>query len=498
MIATRKVFQILAGIFAFTLGSLYVGWDAIRPAVKPVIAAAISHSTTGIRGTMKVATRHSLFNNSVDFRGVISQRIGSVVQIQLIARGNAAFSARQLEDYFLPENLQILNGRQSDERDVGSGIIISADGFIVTARHLLARAHDVHVILNDGTRMAAEIVGSDPESGVAVLKVAAKELPVMPIDQPARRKAGQLVIAIGSPMSKEFRNSTAFGVVSAMKKNDHEVELNYWLTDTPLNPGNSGGPLISSTGAFLGMANVPILDVGPVSGFGVVVSSEAVLKSSRHIISKWKNGKPRLGIQYGPVDTSWIEKKGAARIVQVEPGSSASEAGLRRGDIILAVNGALLKNHLDLSDEIDTRQPGDIITLTIQRGGDAISMQIRLKADNQPAVSHKSSRPEDIVMEELGFAIDTLTRSLMFDLEIPVEEGVVVLYIDPSSKAYREGDVRGGAVIVEMDGKPIRNKEEFFRTYSEMEKGRISLLKLYHPHSLDEVITALWKPAVKE
>ncbi len=521
MAKTRNVFLYLAGIFSFLVVCTFVRTQTEREENKKLPSGGML-SAIYLMSSPEDALLNSMYRRKASIfqmpapvglsaedttelpakeltalQEIMKERLAAVVQIRLVKSGHDRFGSKQLEDFFLPENHDAQNGTLSNEREVGTGFVVTPDGFIVTARHLLTNVDEVHVILHNGSRLPAKFIGADLRSEVAVLKVEASDLPVIALDDLALPRAGQFVFAIGSPMSADFRNSITMGIVSAVQQNASDTSVSensasYWLTDVAMNPGNSGGPLINLKGQFMGMATIPYAGVNTFSGLATVISAHSVIEPARRIIAKGSEGHARLGIQYGPVAS--LQKKGAAQIVAVEPGSSASEAGLKKGDVILAIDGASLEDHLDLSEEIEQKAPGDVITLTIQRGMDALSMQIRLKALKEATRQTAASAPQDILMSELGFTVDDLSMPLIYDLGLPVTEGVVVLYVNPGSVAYREGDIRGGMVIVEMAGEEIGSKADFVRVFNKIKPGDTAMVKLYRPYADESMLTALVKP----
>ncbi len=430
------------------------------------------------------------------FEQIAFDRTPSVVQIQLIQRDHRPFGPDQLEDFFLPNG----DGQQSanifDERKIGAGVILRENGYIATTRHLLKNADEVHVILKDGSRLVADIVGTDPESDIAVLKVDADNLPVMPSDSISVLRAGQWVMSIGSPLSSDFHNSVTLGVVSTTGM---QADVPLLFTDAPLNHGNSGGPLINVKGEMVGLASMPYSATSGFTGLGRMIPVQRVMRAANKLIEQGMRGQPHLGVEFGPVavlgSTRLDVNTGAARIVHVKPGSAAEQAGLRQGDVVLAVNDNMLDNHLELSENIAARAPGDVITLTVNREGDALQMQVKLADLEQLTPDDpKAEDPQVVLMRDMGFTIDNVTQELVRDLAVPIDEGVVVLYVNPSSKSYREGDLRGGMIIVEMADQKIRNREDFMRVYSEIPPDVYFLVMVHRPQTRGALLTALAKP----
>ncbi|MEM8484842.1 MAG: trypsin-like peptidase domain-containing protein [Bacteroidota bacterium] len=477
MTVTRKIFLFQASILTVVLClfGLAAEWVAV-PASAPALPVELD-------------SREEYRIEQQTFQAVLSDWMPAVVQVRLLKHRHFGFGAKYFEDFFLPENLHKQQTSFADDRMVGSGVIFRQDGFIVTARHLVADADEIHVVLHDGTRLPAIVAGVDLRLDLALLQVAATGLPYNRLDNATAVRAGQLAFAIGSPMAPAFKNSVTMGVVSAAPKATQDTTGAFWLTDAALNPGNSGGPLFGSDGVFLGLAQVPFTDDGVETGLKRVLAAPQVSVAVHRMLARSAAGKAQLGIQYEPVAA---RHRGAVEIIQVEPGSSASEAGLRQGDIILAINGAQLSNEYELTEEMAGRVPGEVITLTIERGKDAISMQIRLKAapQSRPAAL-QGSLADDVIWPALGILIDAMSVPLAYDLGIPAEQGVVVLYADPSRKAYQEAGIRSGMVVVELDGQPVATRADFVRIFAQLKPGTFARVKMYRAHSLDPEITAI-------
>ncbi len=479
MTVTRKIFLLQASILSivlclFGLAAEWVAVPASAPALSVDLGATDRYRTEGEA-----------------FQMVLSDWMPAVVQVRVLQHEQQGFGTKYLEDFFLPENLEAQQGDFVDERTVGSGVIVRPDGFIVTANHLVAGADELYVVLHDGTRLPAVVAGADPRLDLALLQVAATGLPFKSLVNATPVRIGQLTFAIGSPMAPAFRNSVTMGVVSAAPRVAQDTSGTTWLTDAVLNPGNSGGPLLGSGGAFLGLAQVPYKEEYTGTGMSRVIAAPQVAASVQQMLARSSAGKAQLGIQYEPVAA---RERGAVEIIQVEPGSSASEAGLRQGDIILAINGAQLNEVYDLSEEMADRVPGDVITLTIKRGADDISMQIRLKAAarTQPAAL-LGSLTDDVIWPALGMLLDSVSRPLALDLGIPVEQGAVVLFADPSRQAYQDAGLRSGMVVVALDGRPVTRRADFIDIYQQLEPGTYAEVTFYRAHSLDPEITAIKK-----
>ena len=485
----RNVFLTGAGIIAFVAGCLGVA------AATAIFQGAWFYPEPGWAATLPEEGMRWAGVEEVQevFERLSREHMPAVVQLQLIQRDDRPFGPDQLEDFFLPEEFRVRSGGKAEEQSIGSGIIISEDGYIVTARHLLKQIDEVHAIFFDGTRLRASLVGSDALTDIAVLKVEAEGLPALPLSGDVSVRNGQWVMVIGSPLSSMFKNTATLGVISSHSTKIDSLEGSLY-TDAAMNPGNSGGPLINAQGQVVGMAIAPYSLTDGFTGVSRAIPASVVAHVSEQLIQKGQVGRAHLGVQYGPISAA-VAPEGAARIIRVEPGSAAEEAGIRAGDVVLAVDGTSLKNHLELSERIAGGEPGDVVLLKIQRGNSAIDMNVRLQdaLEIKPVVTDDED-PQKKLMKEMGFTVEDITPELVKDLKIPVTEGVVVLYVNPSSKAYRESDLRGGMVIVEMADQKIANQLDFMRVYNEIPSEVTFLVMVHQPQTPGALLTALSKP----
>ena len=430
------------------------------------------------------------------FEGMIEQHLPGVVQLQYIKHDDRPFGPDVLGDFFLEDENHSRHPFEIEGKVVGTGIIYREDGYIVTTSHMLNYMDEVHVILHDKTRLVAQVIGMDPVTHVAVLKVDAFGLPAMPFTSPDPLKQGQWVMSIGTPMESEFRNTVTLGVVSATGP---AILLDStrasFATDALLSFGNSGSPLLNAKGQLLGMANINLMNGEDDIPFSEVIWIQSVAASAEAIIARGEGDRGRIGVQYMSIaEANTLE--GAAHIIHVVPGSAAEDAGVQRGDVVLAVNGSFLEKNISFSDQIAASRPGDIVTLKVQRDGEEIDIKIAVEESQvkNKIAANEEKDPQKRLMAEMGFAVDNLGEDLIRDLGVPIRDGVVVLYVNPTSVSYREGDLRGGMIIIEMADQRIRNQKEFMRVYDEIPKGVTFLVLVHRPEERGPMLTALTKP----
>lgn len=259
------------------------------------------------------------------------------------------------------------------EQGSGSGIIISSDGYIVTNNHVIEGAAEITVILNDGQEFAAELVGADSKTDLAVLKINKTELPAAVLGDSAKAVAGELAVAIGNPLGQELAGSVTVGVVSAVNRKlqvDNKT-LTLLQTDAAINPGNSGGALVNQYGEVIGINTVKLSTTG-VEGLGFAIAiSEAKpiienLKSNGYV-----SGRPLVGISVSSTNYG-------LSVGSVSPGSAAEKAGIKKDDLIIKVDGTAVKNKETLNEMRDAKKPGDTMVFTVMRDGGLLDITVTL------------------------------------------------------------------------------------------------------------------------
>jgi S1-C subfamily serine protease len=284
-------------------------------------------------------------------------------------------------------------GRQprQEQRGVGSGAIIDAAGHIVTNNHVIEGAQGLRVVLPDGRTFDARLIGRDPQTDLAVVKIEGQNLPVVPLAPRVNVAVGDWVVAIGNALGLPGGPTVTAGVVGALGRTLTEpngVALEDMIqTDAAINPGNSGGPLLNLAGEIVGINTAGIQGA---EGLGFAVSVDTVHEVVPQLIQNGRVIRPFIGISTveitpGVAATNNLPRQDGLLIVQVGGGTPAMRAGLRAGDIIVAVEGQPVKTQRDLRSILYQRKPGDTLTLTIQRGSSQSDVQVRLGEAPRPA-----------------------------------------------------------------------------------------------------------------
>jgi serine protease Do len=408
-----------------------------------------------------------------DFTRVAKNAIPAVVSIRV--KGSAKFSSRDSDedsqdpsDFFNEDFFQRFFGssrnRVESQPVVGqaSGFIVAPDGYILTNAHVVKDMSEITVVLNDDREFKAKVVGADPNSDVALLKIDGKDLPYLKLGNSDDLEVGQPVAAIGNPLG--LQASLTVGVVSAKGRNNLDLSgfQDYIQTDAAINRGNSGGPLLDMNSQVVGMNTAIITNMatGGYMGIGFAIPSNLlqVVMNDLKDTGSFKRGF--IGIVLQPVDENLaqvfnLNKAQGALIAEVTANSPAEKAGLKQGDVILKYNDVNVANIGSLRMAIGLMKPGTKITLSVLREGRPQEIQVEVGAfpGNEPIASASSDN-------KLGIEIENLTPEQAAKLGYSNEKGIVIKKVDPSSAAAWAG-LKKGALIVEVNQKKISNVKEF-------------------------------------
>lgn len=389
----------------------------------------------------------------------VSPTVVSITSVRII-EGQAMNPLQRFFEQQLPDGFNFnMPEREFRRRGLGSGVIVSDDGYVLTNNHVVANAEELTVTLHDERQFSAEIVGTDPPTDIALLRIKGGNLPVAELGNSDGIEIGSFVVAIGSPFG--LAHTVTVGNISATgRANVGIAEYEDFIqTDAAINPGNSGGPLVDMNGKVVGI-NTAIFSRGGGSigvGFAVPINMvKSVMNAIReegHVTRGW------LGISIQDVtpqlaDALGTEYEYGALVADVMPQTPAAQSDLKRGDIIIALNGKRTDDTRELRQRVADTAPGTDVTLTVGRNGEAKKIQV--KVGERPRQSTTQAK----VQEKLGFSVHNLTDQLRQRLNIEEEEGVLVAKVVPGSAAAAKG-IRPGMVIKEVNRKQIANVNEF-------------------------------------
>jgi len=356
------------------------------------------------------------------------------------------------------------------QRSLGSGFIIDKQGYIVTNNHVIENADKIKVKLKNGKEFDAEIVGRDPNTDIALIKIKSKNsLSVLKLGDSDALKVGQWVVAIGSPFG--FEHTVTAGIVSAKGRIIGSGPYDDFIqTDASINPGNSGGPLINMKGEVIGI-NTAIIAGGQGIGFAIPINSAKrivdQLKNSGEVTRGWLG----IGIQDLSKELSkyyGIKEGKGVLVTEVFPGDPADEAGIKPKDIVLSVNGKKVENTRELSKSIADTSVGDTVNIKVLRNG--IEKKIGVKIVKRDDAGIAGLTPSKVNEYELGIRVSELTLEIARHFNITEAGGVIVIDVESESQGMEAG-VRVGDIIKEINHQPIETVKNYKNEIKKLKKG---------------------------
>jgi serine protease Do len=387
-----------------------------------------------------------------------------------------------LRRFFGGELPQTRTPRKYFERGQGSGFIISRDGYILTNNHVVGNVDKMTVVLQDGrTFTDAKVVGTDPDSEVALIKIEGDNFPVLPMGDSDRLRIGDVVMAIGNPFG--LTETVTVGVVSAVKRTVGIAAYESFIqTDAAINPGNSGGPLVSMDGRAVGINTAIVSESGGYMGIGFAIPINMARRIAEQLRSTGRVVRGYLGL-YGQDVTPEIaqllnlaQPRGVL-VAQVDPSSPAAQAGIQRGDVILAMNGRNIETYTAFRDQIATLRPGTQIQLTISRDGQTLERTVTL--GERPSGVARMPPEEEPTPEEprqtLGIQVQNLSRGLAQRFGYQMGQGVIVTAVAPQSPADTAG-IEPGDLITSVNRQPVATVDQFAKAIRQARPAGKALL----------------------
>jgi serine protease Do len=467
----------LCALIAFLVGLIVAGSMMPAPA----------HSAPQVRlAPSRAVNATAAAPALVSFADIAERLNPAVVGIDATVRGNPRNRRRfGLES---PDGLDQFDGRRERDaprRGAGTGFIVAADGLILTNHHVVDGADRITVRLTDGRTLRAERIGSDPDTDIALIKVAApKPLPHAVLGNSDTLRVGEWVLAIGNPLA--YEHTVTVGVVSFIGRKLFESSIDRYIqTDAAINFGNSGGPLINGRGEVIGI-NAAISSRAPNIGFAVPINqATAILPQLRE---HGRVARGFIGVAVRNIDPDLqrslnLQSSRGALVEDVPAGSPGSRAGIRTYDTIVAVDGRPVAGGDELMQTIAGRKPGTIATLQVVRDGRSLNVPVKL-AEKQPrtrrsAISGDGPEPSSQRGPALGLSVREMDDEFVERRQIPDGiDGVVVSRVEPMSPAF-DAEIETGHVLLEINRRPVRSYEDYRRLTGNLRPGDVLTLYIY-------------------
>ncbi len=428
-----------------------------------------------------------------DFTSLVEETGPAVVNIQVTQFGERAKAGRadgmenphdgqEIPEFFrryfdVPENR---GNSRPDRRGAGSGFIFESDGYIITNHHVVDGADQIIVRLADRREFEAELIGSDPLSDIALLKIDASRLPTLKLGDSDSLKPGEWVVAIGSPFN--FDQSVTAGIVSAKGRSTNQQQyVPFIQTDVAINRGNSGGPLLNMDGEVVGINSWILSSGGGYMGLSFSIPIETASGAVKQLREHGKVSRGLLGVQVGAVHREMAEAFGLERPVgalvnDVNDGSAAERAGIQPGDIILAFNDEAIESSGDLPPLVGVNPPGTKAEVLVSRNGEKKTFVVTLDAlESDEDGNLLTSNSESGQSNALGIVVEQINENRRRALGGP-EGGVIVSRIE-SDAAFRAG-LRTGDVILAINSESVDSTETFDQIAQSLPQGKAVALRV--------------------
>lgn len=423
-----------------------------------------------------------------DFTRLVEQVTPAVVNIEAISEpGQGRAPQSRLDEEQIPEIFRRFLGPgmgpgmpQPDPRggtSYGTGFVTSSDGYVITNHHVVAGADKVIVRFSDRRELEARIVGSDPLSDIAVLKVEATGLPAVRIGDARSLKPGQWVVAIGSPFGFDY--SVTAGIVSGVNRRSMDPSQQYVpfiQTDVAINRGNSGGPLLNVRGEVVGVNSQIFSNTGGFIGVSFAIPVDVAMNTARQLRENGQVQRGVLGVQIGQVTRERAQELGLPRPVgafvsSVNNGSAADKAGIRPGDLITAFNGREILNASDLPPQVGLLAPGSRATVTVRRDGGSRELVVTLDAldgataSNPAAPARQAAAPANA----LGVVVEPVDAATRERLGLRSGEGVRIGRV--GSALARQAGLNPGDVVLAVNGNDVASPQAFEQALGRVKQG---------------------------
>ena len=480
---TRKInpfFYVLLSLMvsASALSAKKLNKKAIDPPTTiPTEYANLSNVTSAIETDFTVAAELSI-------HAVVHVKTKTPVQVQQFQQ--FGFPNDPLFDYFFGRPQQPRKQEMPMQESSGSGVIISKDGYIVTNNHVVDNSKEIEVTLNDKRTFKAKLVGTDPNTDIALLKIEADNLPVILFGNSDLLKVGEWVLAVGNPFN--LTSTVTAGIVSAKARNiniiNSQMKIESFIqTDAAVNPGNSGGALVNTKGELIGINTAIASQTGSYAGYAFAIPSSIVTKVVNDIKKYGVVQRALLGVTINDITSEFAKEKNitdleGAYVNSVSEKGAAMAAGIKEGDIITHVNKLKVKTVTELQEQIGRYHPGDVITITVTRKNASKDIEVTLKNKNgdETVITNEA-------LEKLGASFENISEKTKKELEI--NAGVQITQFNKNSILQNEGILKG-FIITKINNIDINNiddlKEAVSNSYNNSSTEKVLFISGIYPN----------------
>jgi Do/DeqQ family serine protease len=444
---------LLGALFMALLGASIALFAYTRIMVKPLVAISKDSSKVELQNARAYLTSLQTQEGQIDFTYAAEQTVHAVVHVHIKMMGT---TDSPIMDFFYGDR----NSKSREVSGYGSGVIISGDGYIITNNHVIENAESVDVTLNDKRTFTAKVVGRDPGSDIALLKINADNLPYIKYGDSDQLRLGEWVLAVGNPFN--LTSTVTAGIVSAkgrslgLNEGAYSIE-SFIQTDAALNMGNSGGALVNTKGLLVGITSAIFSPSGAYFGYSFAIPVTIVKKVVDDIKKYGEVQRALIGVNIKDVESEDADKyklpevKGVL-ITRVLDGGAAKEAGLKENDVILKFDGNAVNSVSELQEHVGEKRPGDKAEVTYFRNGKESSVPLVMKnmAGNTKVVTPEMEGSEDVVF---GARLEPLGSSDMSSLN--VDYGVKVVEVNKGK--FKEIGIAPGYIILSVNGKKVKS-----------------------------------------
>ena len=374
-----------------------------------------------------------------------------------------------------------------NQKALGSGVIISADGYILTNNHVVENSKTIQVTLNDQRKLTAKVIGTDPQTDVALLKIDATNLQPITLSDSDSAQVGDVVLAIGDPFG--IGTTVTEGIISAKNRTrvtSGDADEDFIQTDAAINPGNSGGALVDIEGRLIGINTSILSRSGGNQGIGFAVPSNLCRWVADSLISKGKVERGYLGVHIQTLTPELakafkVNRVQGAVVIDVTPNSAAEQAGFKSGDVVVEFNNRSIDSADQLKLQVAETPPGSSIPVQVDRSGQVMNLNVTLKELNTDSLAKNEPSVRRGEHDALGgVEVANLDRDAREELKVPnAVKGTVITQVEPSSAAYEAG-LRENDVILEINRQPVQSTEDFTKATAGKGGNGETLVKIWN------------------